>query len=109
MNKSYTQLVAFVLDSTTDVDFDKIEKESTELASAVKAVRSLPLPSMAQSEEARSVYTTYNDVLQRDTDKFVDAVTAKDRPQMEALLAKVGKTCTSCHKFFRVEVKDAPR
>ena len=107
MNKAYTQLVFYVLDSSIDVDMAKIETEATELASAVEAVRALPMPSMVQSAEGREVYVTYNDVLQRDSDKFAAAVKAVDRPQMEAMLTKIGKTCNDCHRFFRIEVKDA--
>ena len=107
MNKAYTQLVFFVLDSSTDIDFAKIEHEAKELQGAVVAVRELPTPAMVQSEEARSVYSTYNDVLQRDADKFFQAVVAKERPMMEATLTKIGKTCNDCHRFFRVDVKDA--
>src|SRR5687767_3762302 len=46
MNKSYTQLVFFVLDSATDVDFAKIDVEAKELQGAVAAVRALPMPPM---------------------------------------------------------------
>jgi hypothetical protein len=106
MNKAYTQLVFYVLDSASDVDFAKIEHETQELLSAVGAVRGLPTPSMVQSAEALEVYKTYNDVLQRDADKFNAAVKTKERPQMEGALTKIGKTCNDCHRFFRVEVKD---
>ena len=109
MNKSYTQLVFFILDSAIDVDMAKIETETAELQSAVGAVRSLPLPGMVQSEEAKEVYVTYNDVLQRDADKFAVAVKAGDRPQMETMLTKIGKTCNDCHRFFRVDVTDAKK
>jgi hypothetical protein len=109
MNKAYTQLVFYVLDSTADVDFAKIQAETEDLKGAVGTVLSLPTPAMAQSEEARSVYRTYNETLQRDTNRFAEAVGAKDRPQMEGLLSKIGKTCNDCHRFFRVDVKDPPK
>ena len=109
MNKSYMQLVFFVLDSSTDVDFTKIGNEIVELRGAVQAVRNLPMPAVAKSDEGRSVYVTFNELLQRDADKLSDAVTAKDRPKMEALLTKIGKTCDDCHRFFRVEVVKDPR
>ena len=105
MNRSYTQLVFYVLDSDIDVDPAKISHEAKELQGAVAAVRALPMPSMVQSNESREVYTTYNDVLQRDADKFFAAASSSDRPQMEALLTKIGKTCNDCHRFFRVDVK----
>jgi hypothetical protein len=106
MNKSYTQLVFYVLDSASDIDFAKIEEETQGLLSAVGAVRGLPTPPMVQSAEALEVYNTYNDVLQRDADRFYTAVKAKTRPEMETALTKVGKTCNDCHRFFRIEVKD---
>lgn len=105
MNRSYTQLVFYVLDSDTDVEPAKITQEAKELQGAVAAVRALPTPPMVQSNESREVYTTYNDVLQRDADKFFAAASSADRAQMETLLTKIGKTCNDCHRFFRVDVK----
>jgi len=106
MNKSYTQLMYYLLDSAAEADEAKVTDETKNLQAAVAAVRALPMPQAAQSEESRSVYSTYNDVLQQNVDKFAEAVAGKDRPQMEAMLGKIGKTCNDCHKFFRVEIKD---
>jgi hypothetical protein len=105
MNKSYTQLVFYVLDSDIDVEPAKLQHETEELRAAVEAVRALPMPPMVQSDEAREVYVTFNDTLQRDSDVFAAAVAASDRPKMEATLQKIGKTCNDCHRFFRVDVK----
>ncbi len=107
MNKSYSQLMFLVFHSEGDSDFGKIEIESDQLRQAVVQVRGLAMPPVVESDEGRSVYSTYNDILQRDTDRFAEAIAQKNRPEIEGLLTKIGKTCDDCHRFFRVEITDA--
>lgn len=109
MNKSYSQLVYFVFHGEGEPDFAKITAEGHELRSAVDSVRALQMPAMVTTEEARSVYRSYNDTLQRDSERFGEAIAAKDMARMRTVLDKIGKTCNDCHHFFRVKIEDAPR
>jgi cytochrome c556 len=106
MNKAYSSLVFQILHSTTEYDYARITADGAELRQAVQRVLDLPPPPVAESEEARSVYLTYNQTLQRNADKFSEAIAQKNRPEMETLLTKIGKTCNDCHKFFRIEIEN---
>lgn len=106
MNKTFSALNVLVFHSEGDIDFAHVAEQALELQSAVERVRALPTPSMVQSKESLQVYLSYNQNLQRDADKFVAAVNAKDRRTMETMIKKISDTCGDCHHFFRIEVKD---
>jgi len=106
MNVHYSQLVFLVFHAETP-DFAKISEETAQLNEAVAAVLRLQPPKQAQSEQARQIYIDYNQTLRRDAEKFVAASSRKDFPAMSAALTKIGETCSACHHFFRIEIKDA--
>lgn len=106
MNKAYTQLMFHLFHAETDTDFGTLAMEAEQLRETVAKVRALPKPPRVQSEQSASVYVTYNDLLLQQADKFVAATAQQNRPEMEALLSKIGKTCNDCHRFFRVEIPD---
>ena len=106
MNKSYSQLVFLVFHSEGDPDFAMIQEEGSRLSEAVSSVLQLPMPPMVQSEQARSVYVDYNETLRRDNEKFAAATARKALEEMRTSLTKIGDTCSACHHFFRVEIKD---
>jgi hypothetical protein len=107
MNKSYSQLVFLVFHSEGDPDFGLISEEGGRLSEAISTVLQLPMPPMVQSEQARSVYVDYNETLRRDNEKFTSATARQAIADMRTSLTKIGDTCSACHHFFRVEIKDA--
>ena len=106
MNVHYSQLVYLVFHAEAP-DFAKISEETTHLSEAISAVLRLQAPPQAQSEQARQIYLDYNETLKRDGEKFVAATARKDFPAMSASLTKIGETCSACHHFFRIEIKEA--
>lgn len=106
MNTHYSKLVYLVFHAEGGPDFDAISSESTQMTEAVQRVLELPPPPIVQSEQARQVYVDYNTTLQRDNERFVAATTRKDIGAMSTTLTKIGDTCSACHHFFRVEIKD---
>lgn len=108
MNAAYSQLVFLVFHAEGEPDYAKIDEHTGQLREAVENVMSLTPPPVVQSEEARSVYMTYNETLRRDSARFAQSVALKNRDDMGALLTKVGETCNACHHFFRIEIEDAP-
>ncbi len=107
MNKSYSQLVFLVFHSEGEPDFQAITEEGGRLSEAISSVLSLPMPPVVQSEQARSVYVDYNETLRRDNERFAAATARQDLTEMGTSLTKIGETCSACHHFFRVEIKDA--
>jgi hypothetical protein len=107
MNKSYSQLVFLVFHSEGDPEFAAISEEGSRLSEAISSVLSLPMPPVVQSEQARSVYVDYNETLRRDNEKFAAATSRQDLAEMRTSLTKIGDTCSACHHFFRVEIKEA--
>lgn len=108
MNVSYSQLVYLVFHAEGGPDFDAIGEESSKLSEAIDRVLKLHYPPQAKSEEARSVYVDYNDKLRRDNERFVAATARKDVETMSSSLQKIGETCSACHHFFRIEIKEPP-
>lgn len=107
MNVAYSQLVYLVFHAESGPDFSAISDESAKLTEAIGKVLALSPPPVVQSEQAQQVYRDYNNALKRDNDKFIAATSRKDMAAMSATLTKIGDTCSACHKFFRVEIKDA--
>jgi hypothetical protein len=107
MNVSYSQLVYLVFHAEGGPDFDAISEESAKLSEAVVGVLKLEPPPLVQSDQARQVYVDYNNTLRKDNEKFVAATSRKDINAMSASLTKMGETCSACHHFFRVNIKDA--
>lgn len=103
MNKSYSQLV-FLVFHAEEPDFALINEEGARLSAAITQVLDLPMPSVVQSDQARSIYVDYNQTLKRDNEKFVEATARQDLTAMSTSLKKVGETCSACHHFFRVEI-----
>ena len=108
MNVSYSQLVYLVFHAEGGPNFEAISEESSRLSEAIDRVLKLHFPPQAKSEQARSVYVDYNEKLKRDNDRFVAATAQKDLATMSTSLTKVGETCSACHHFFRIEIKDTP-
>jgi cytochrome c556 len=108
MNKVFSALIFQVFHAEGDLDFAAVNQQALDLQQVVVSVRNLEMPAVVTSEEAKQVFFTYNDALQRQADKFVDAVGRHDRANMEGLLTTIGQTCNQCHHFFRLDVKDAP-
>jgi hypothetical protein len=106
MNVHYSQLVFLVFHAESP-DFAKISEETAQLREAVSSVLALQAPPQAVSDQARQVYVDYNETLRRDSEKFVAATARKEFPAMQATLTKMGETCSACHHFFRVQIKDA--
>ena len=107
MNASYSQLVFLVFHAEGEHDFAKISDESARLSDAIAGVLKLQVPPLVQSDQSRAVYIDYNETLRRDNEKFVEATAQRDITAMSASLSKIGETCSACHHFFRVEIKDA--
>jgi cytochrome c556 len=107
MNASYSQLVFLVFHAEGELDFSTISAESAKLSEAIVRVLELQMPSMVKSDEGRSVYVDYNKTLKRDNDRFVEATAKKDSATMQTTLTKIGETCSACHHFFRISIKDA--
>jgi cytochrome c556 len=108
MNKVFSQLIFQVFHADGDPDFGALTQQASELRGTVDTVRHLPTPAVISSDEAREVFYTYNDTLQRDSDKFSTAVDKHDIDGMRSLLTKIGQTCNQCHHFFRLKIDDAP-
>lgn len=106
MNVSYSQLVFLVFHAEGGPDFAAISEESSKLSEAIDRVLKLHFPPQAKSDEARSVYRDYNEKLRRDNERFVTATSQKDLDTMRVSLEKVGETCSACHHFFRIEIKE---
>lgn len=107
MNVSYSQLVYLVFHSDSGPDFDLIAEEQTKLSQAIDGVLHLQPPPVVQSDQARQVYVDYNTTLRRDGERFAEATAKRDLKAMSSSLTKMGETCSACHHFFRVNVKDA--
>ncbi len=108
MNTVFSQLIFQVFHAEGDPDYGALAQQAVELRGTVDRVRHLPTPSVVSSDEAREVFYTYNDALQRDSDKFSTAVDHHDLDSMKSLLTKIGQTCNQCHHFFRLKIDDAP-
>jgi len=108
MNKVFSQLIFQVFHNDTDLDFAMVGQQAVELRGTVDRVRHLPTPDLVASAEAREVFFTYNDALQRDSDKFQLAVDHHDLDSMKSLLTRIGQTCNQCHHFFRLKIEDTP-
>ncbi|MGE5187339.1 MAG: hypothetical protein ACM31C_35070 [Acidobacteriota bacterium] len=108
MNTVFSQLIFKVFHADGDPDFTSLAQQAGELRGTVDRVRHLPTPAVVSSDEAREVFYTYNDALQRDSDKFSTAVDHHDLDSMKSLLTKIGQTCNQCHHFFRLKIDDAP-
>ncbi len=108
MNVSYSQLVYLVFHAEGGPNYDAISEESSKLSEAIDRVLKLHFPPQAKSDEARSVYRDYNEKLRRDNERFVAATVQKDLATMSTSLTKIGETCSACHHFFRIEIKDTP-
>jgi hypothetical protein len=106
MNAAYSQLVFLVFHAEGDPNFSAISEESGRLSDAISSVLKLQLPPMVSSDQARQIYVDYNDALKRDNDKFVEATSRQDLESMSVSLKKIGNTCSACHNFFRVKLKD---
>lgn len=107
MNASYSQLVFLVFHAEGDTNFESIEQEGSKLTEAIAAVLALQPPLIVQSEQAKGVYVDYNNTLKKDNDRFVEATSRRDIQSMSTSLSKIGETCSACHHFFRVSIKDA--
>lgn len=105
VNQPYSALVFGVFHSENEIDDATIATPLEALRSGIAKVREIVDPPV-ETNEARSVFFTYLDTLAHDTEKFRNAVTRHDQPSMEAALLKLGKTCNSCHHFFRLEIQD---
>jgi len=109
MNVSYSQLVYLVFHAEGGPNYDAISEESARLSEAIDRVLKLTFPPQAKSDEARSVYRDYNETLRKDNERFVSATARKDINVMSSSLQKIGETCSACHHFFRIDVKDTPQ
>ena len=107
MNTHYSKLVYLVFHAEGGPDFDAITQESVHMTEAIQRVLDLPPPTVAQSDQGKEVYVDYNQKLKRDNDRFVAATESKDIGTMSTTLTKIGDTCSACHHFFRVDVKEA--
>ena len=107
MNTHYSKLVYLVFHAEGGPDFGAITQESVQMTEAIQRVLDLPPPTVAQSEQGKQVYVDYNQKLKRDNDRFVAATESKDIGTMSTTLTKIGDTCSACHHFFRVDVKEA--
>lgn len=105
VNQPYSALVFGVFHSENGIDYAAIATPLEALRSGIAKVREITDPPV-ETNEARSVFFTYLDSLAHDTDKFRGAVGRRDQPGMEAALVRLGKTCNSCHHFFRLEIQD---
>ena len=106
MNKSYSQMVFLVFHAEGEHNFAAISEEGARLSEAIARVLDLPMPPIVQSDQARQVYVDYNQTLKRDNEKFVEATARRDLQAMSTSLTKIGETCSACHHFVRVEIKD---
>jgi len=107
VNQPYSALVFGVFHSENGVDYAAIATPLEVLRSGIAKVRDIADPPV-ETSEARSVFFTYLESLARDTEKFHSAVARRDRSGIEAALVRLGKTCNSCHHFFRLEIQDTP-
>jgi len=107
MNSSYSQLVFLVFHADGEPDFTAISEEGARLSEAIASVLKLQMPPVVQSEQARQVYVDYNETMRRDNEKLVAATARRDLAAVSTSLTKIGETCSACHHFFRVEIKDA--
>lgn len=106
MNASYSQLVFLVFHAEGEPDFASISEEGARLSEAIASVLKLQMPAVVQSEQARQVYVDYNETLRRDNEKLTAATERKDLPAVSTSLTKIGETCSACHHFFRVDIKE---
>lgn len=106
MNSSYSQLVFLVFHAEGEPDFASISQEGARLSEAIASVLKLQMPPVVQSEQARQVYVDYNETLRRDNEKLTAATALKDLPAVSTSLTKIGETCSACHHFFRVDIKE---
>lgn len=107
VNQPYSALVFGVFHSENGIDYVAIATPLEALRSGIAKVRDIADPPV-ETNEARSVFFTYLESLAHDTEKFRSAVARRDQPSMEASLVRLGKTCNSCHHFFRLEIQDTP-
>lgn len=106
MNTHYSKLVYLVFHAEDGPDFQAISDESVNMTAAIQSVLDLPPPPVVQSDQAKQVYVDYNHTLKQQNDKFVAATARKDIAAMSSTLTKVGDTCSSCHHFFRIDIKE---
>jgi hypothetical protein len=107
VNEAFSALQFLVFHSDGELDFGRIAVPASTLRGGIAKVRSIADPPV-KSSEARSVFFTYVDSLEHDTESFNIALARHDRGRMESLLTKISKTCNNCHHFFRLSITDSP-
>jgi cytochrome c556 len=107
VNQPYSALVFGVFHSENGVDYAAIATPLEVLRSGIAKVRNIADPPV-ETSEARAVFFTYLESLAHDTEKLRSAVARRDPSDTEAALVRLGKTCNSCHHFFRLEIQDTP-
>ncbi len=63
--------------------------------------------SMMQSMEGREVFNTYAGSVDRQAQKLVDAIAARDNDTAAAQMQDIADTCNNCHHFFRLRIEDS--
>ena len=106
MNTHYSKLIYLVFHAEDGPDFQAISDESVHMTTAIQSVLDLPPPTVVQSDQAKQVYVDYNHTLKQQNDRFVAATSRKDIGAMQTSLTKVGDTCSACHHFFRIDIKE---
>lgn len=61
----------------------------------------------AGTQEAREVFYTFAESVDKMTDKLVAAVTSGDLAVAETQLERIADTCNNCHHFFRLDIEDS--
>ena len=106
MNTHYSKLIYLVFHAEGDPDFQAITDESVHMTAAIQSVLDLPPPPLVQSEQAKQVYVDYNVTLNKANERFVAATASKNIGTMQSTLTKIGDTCSACHHFFRIDIKE---
>jgi cytochrome c556 len=107
VNQPYSALVFLVFHGEGELDYGATAAPSETLRGGISKVRYIAeLPT--ETSEARAVFFTYLDNLALDAERFRGAVLQRDKPGMGSALSRIGKTCNSCHHFFRLEIHDTP-
>lgn len=85
----------------------EMQRAATTLRGSISELRDWRELSMMQSLEGRDVFNTYAASVDRQAQKLVDAIAARDTDTAATQMQDIADTCNNCHHFFRLRIEDS--
>jgi hypothetical protein len=85
----------------------EMQRAASTLRTSIGELRDWRELTMMQSTEGREVFNTYAGSVDRQAQKLVDAIAARDNDTAAAQMQDIADTCNNCHHFFRLRIEDS--